>query len=104
VEAEEDVEREREVEASEGLAHETETGTAGGGEKGPWGRAAEAAAAAAAAVVASSMAAARSGQWSGELSEAALACQVWCLVCVGGDEAARGSGVGKKISRSLPWF
>jgi hypothetical protein len=59
VEAEEDVEREREVEASEGLAHETETDTAGGGEKGPCGRAAEAAAAAA--VVASSMAAARSG-------------------------------------------
>jgi len=53
------VEREREVEASEGLAHETETDTAGGGEKGPWGREAEATAVAA--VVASSMAAAPRG-------------------------------------------
>lgn len=53
------MEREREAEGSEGVVHETETDTAGGGEKGPWGREAEATAVAA--VVASSMAAAPSG-------------------------------------------
>lgn len=52
-----DVEREREVEAREGLFHETET--ARGEEMRLWGREAEATEAAAA--VASSMAAARSG-------------------------------------------
>jgi hypothetical protein len=93
VEAEEDVEREREVEGSEGVVHETETDTAGGGEKGPWGREAEATAVAA--VVASSMAAAPSG--GVEWSEAALA-------CVGVWGRRRGKGIRSwKISRSLHW-
>lgn len=80
-----DVEREREVEASEGLFHERESGR--GEEKRLWGSEEEATAAAAVAVaVASSMA---------EWSEAARVCQF-----VGEEDEARRSW--EEISRSFP--
>lgn len=80
-----DVEREREVDASEGLFHERESGR--GEEKRLWGSEEEATAAAAVAVaVASSMA---------EWSEAARVCQF-----VGEEDEARRSW--EEISRSFP--